>query len=159
VAARRVPPDPHPHRALSPPRPQIFGNVLETRVLAREDKAGGGARVLMEQKCSWGFALFRGTFMAEIWVEEGRDETTLDFSLKESSFMKGFRGGWALEGAEGGRTRVTHTLAVTPTLQPPPPFRHYTRKIMVQQERQLLADLAVEIGRRATAGLVENLAP
>jgi len=30
---------------------------------------------------------------------------------------------------------------------------------MVQQERQLLADLAVEIGRRATAGLVEKLAP
>lgn len=45
----------------------------------------------------------------------------------------------------GGRTAVRHTISVTPKLQPPPPISHYTKRIFVQQEKRLLADLAMEI--------------
>lgn len=89
---------------------QVFGNVLETKVLERETRHDGSARVLLEQRCSWEFIVFRGSFLAELWVEEGANCDSLDFQLKDSSFMRTFRGCWelvsdAVSGSQSARCR------------------------------------------------------
>ena len=116
----------------------------------REELEAGGARVLVEQTCKWGFGFVKGTFVAQIWMDEGPDGVIRGFALKESSFMKAFRGGWVLEEREGGGTLATHHYSIAPSMAPPPfkALRGLVVRSMQQQERRLLADVAVELMRR-----------
>jgi len=126
--------------------PKIFNNVLDTQVL-ESVRSSKGQRTLLMQRLTWEFLVFRGSFFAHLWVDENDADGTLDFVLKESSFMSTFRGCWTVTAQDNGRTLVEHSIAVTPKLQPPPPVSYYTKRIFVQQERQLLIDLTAEVLR------------
>lgn len=74
---------------------QIFNNVLDTQVL-ESVRSSKGQRTLLMQRLTWEFLVFRGSFFAHLWVDENDADGTLDFVLKESSFMSTFRGCWTV---------------------------------------------------------------
>lgn len=118
--------------------PSIFHNIEDCSVTQSPD----GNKIL-NQKCSWKFLVFHGTFTTELLVEENNHDKTLAFSLLESgAFMEKFVGSWDVKPAPNGLgSQVYHTLAVEPRIAPPQKIGDLTKKIFVSQVQNILMDL------------------